>query len=164
MTDGGVSWDRLEWRDSSKSYCYEVLDGGKIARLNISDGRSLILPIASWEAMFDAIKINRKSKARSASNLPDRAGSRWTDTESGVLTKEFHSGLTFQQLAQRHSRTIRAIESQLFKLGLWDQSQVGSPTSCFSQLTGKTSPDPSPTIGINAPSSVRHDTAGTAYL
>ena len=83
--------------------------------------RNFALPMVVWEALLDAIKANRKAKAKSASNLPPRAGARWTEQESDEVAAKFSSGRSIDDLAREHARTSWAIEGQLAKLGLWDR-------------------------------------------
>ena len=116
-----VAWESFSWRSGAETYCFEVRDRGLIGRLSVSDGRAFALPLVVWEAMFDAIKTNRKAKAKVEANLPPRSGTRWTGSESDELSAKFKTGRSVDDLAREHGRTVWGIEGQLTKLGLWDR-------------------------------------------
>ena len=116
-----VSWERFEWHAGAERYSFEVRDRGLIGRIEVSDGRQFALPMVVWEAMLDAVKSHRKSRARTDANLPPRAGARWNVQECDELAAKFRSGRSVSDLAREHSRTMWAIEGQLAKLGLWDK-------------------------------------------
>ena len=116
-----VAWDSFSWRAGAETYRFEIQDQGLIGRLTVSDGRAFALPAVVWEAMLDAVKTHRKSKQKVDANLPPRAGTRWTETESDELAAKFATGRSIPDLAREHARTGWAIEGQLAKLGLWDR-------------------------------------------
>lgn len=49
---------------------------------------------------------------------PGRHGADWSTRESGLLSKEFESGIAIAALALAHQRSTGAVEAQLVKLGL----------------------------------------------
>ena len=53
-------------------------------------------------------------------NKPASAGARWTDAEDDQLCGEYDAGISFMEIAQKHSRTTGAIMSRLVKLGRID--------------------------------------------
>lgn len=116
-----VSWETFVWRAGAETYRFELSDRGLIGRLSVSDGRTFALPAVAWEAMLTAVKENRKARSKVDSNLPARAGARWTETESDELAAKFRSGRSIEDLAREHARTAWGIEGQLAKLGLWDK-------------------------------------------
>lgn len=121
MTDEAATWDKFQWRVGAETYAYEITDRGLIGRLTVSDGRKFALPVVVWEALLDAVKTNRNAKLKAETNLPPRAGARWTETESDEIAAKFRSGRSVSELAQEHGRTAWAMETQLAKLGLWDR-------------------------------------------
>ena len=48
---------------------------------------------------------------------PANAGKPWEHTEDDQLKAEFDNGLPIKELAQKHQRTLLAIEARLIKLG-----------------------------------------------
>jgi hypothetical protein len=116
-----VAWESFAWRSGADEYRFEIKDRGLIGSLSASGGRNFALPMVVWEALLDAIKTNRKAKAKSEMNLPPRAGARWTEHESDELAAKFRSGRSIDDLAREHARTTWAIEGQLAKLSLWDR-------------------------------------------
>jgi hypothetical protein len=116
-----VAWESFTWRSGADSYHFEIKDQGLIGTISTSGGRSFALTMVVWEALFDALKTNRKAKTKAEQNLPPRAGARWTEHESDELAAKFRSGRSIDDLAREHARTNWAIEGQLAKLGLWDR-------------------------------------------
>ena len=121
MSEEPLVWESFTWKSGAETYRFDVRDKGLIGSLSVSDGRNFALPMAVWEAMLDAVKTNRRAKAKADENLPPRAGARWTETESDELAAKFRSGRSVDDLAREHARTVWAIEGQLAKLGLWDR-------------------------------------------
>ena len=121
MSDVALAWESFTWKSGAETYRFDIRDHGLIGGLNVSDGRNFALPMVVWEAMFDAVKTNRKAKARADENVPPRAGARWTEKESDELAAKFRSGRSVDDLAREHARTGWAVETQLAKLGLWDR-------------------------------------------
>ena len=50
-------------------------------------------------------------------NGPANAGKPWEHTEDDQLKAEFDNRLPIKELAQKHQRTLLAIEARLIKLG-----------------------------------------------
>jgi hypothetical protein len=50
--------------------------------------------------------------------LPKSVGTTWTEEEERDLVDAYSNGQPIDQIAQKHSRTIRAIEARLERLGL----------------------------------------------
>ncbi|MEQ1718363.1 MAG: hypothetical protein ABL907_20670 [Hyphomicrobium sp.] len=151
-----VAWDRFEWRTGADRYQFEIQDQGLVGRLNLSDGRSYALPMVVWEAVFDAVKINRRAKQKSDSHLPKRAGARWSEAESDELAAKFRSGRSIDALAQEHARTNWSIEAQLGKLGLWDRIErraVAAPIQAVPGPHASISPRSSTPPSLSGPSS-----------
>jgi hypothetical protein len=48
---------------------------------------------------------------------PAAAGSRWTDEEDAEVCLEYDAGVTFSDIARKHTRSTGAIMSRLVKLG-----------------------------------------------
>jgi hypothetical protein len=116
-----LAWESFSWRSGAETYRFDIQDQGLIGSLNVSDGRRFALPVVVWEALFDAVKTNRKAKLKAEENLPPRYGARWTQQEGDELAAKFRSGRSIDDLAREHARTVWAIEGQLAKLGLWDR-------------------------------------------
>ena len=121
MSVESVAWDSFSWRSGAENYRFDIRDHGLIGVINVSDGRTFALPMVVWDAMFDAIKTTRKSKAKADTNAPARYGARWSEKESDELAAKFRSGRSIDDLAREHARTVWSIEGQLTKMGLWDR-------------------------------------------
>lgn len=70
-------------------------------------------------ALFIAVQALERLEERQKreQRLPQNASKSWDESEDKMLCTEFESGLTIMQLAQKHRRTLGAIQSRLEKLG-----------------------------------------------
>ena len=123
MSQDGLVWEKVEWRQGDGCYCFEVARGGLHATLTSPGGRSLTVPMVAWMGLLDALAAARKTKERGQRTLPPRSGARWSMTESDELVAAFRAGGTITALAQAHNRSDMAIEAQLAQKGLWDRMQ-----------------------------------------
>jgi hypothetical protein len=76
------------------------------------------------------------ARAQRRASLPDNVGRPWSADEERALVTEFQAGDPLTEIAAKHGRTLRAIESRLERLGLLTAEQrttqnsfTGSPTS-----------------------------------
>ncbi|MCK4393629.1 hypothetical protein KAX17_12055 [Candidatus Bipolaricaulota bacterium] len=76
---------------------------------NTKTVRALFVAVRALEDLRD-----RESRKK---NLPSHAGIAWTEEEESRLAKRFDEGISIQELAREHQRTIGAIEARLVKLG-----------------------------------------------
>lgn len=58
------------------------------------------------------------ARASRRAQLPRNIGRSWSAEEQGTLIDAFQSGEGLAEIAERHGRTLRAIEARLEKLGL----------------------------------------------
>jgi hypothetical protein len=58
------------------------------------------------------------ARAQRRAQLPDNVGQAWTTDEESKLLAAFKSGESPAAIAQRHGRTLRAIEARLERMGL----------------------------------------------
>ena len=72
--------------------------------------RALLAGVAALE------RVEVRTKRRAA--LPDNAGRTWSAEEDSRLVTAFKAGEPPQAIAERHSRTLRAIEARLQRMGL----------------------------------------------
>jgi RNA polymerase sigma-70 factor (ECF subfamily) len=72
--------------------------------------RALLAGVAALE------RVEVRTKRRAA--LPDNAGRTWSAEEDSRLVTAFKAGEPPQTIAERHSRTLRAIEARLQRMGL----------------------------------------------
>lgn len=121
MQSERVAWQSFSWVAGVERYCFDIEDKGLIGRLSVSDGRAFALPVVVWEAMLEAVKINRGARSKAEANLPARAGAAWSATETEALKHRFASGRSIAELSREHGRSVFAVEDQLAKLGLWDR-------------------------------------------
>ena len=59
-----AAWESFAWRSGAEEYRFNIKDRGLIGHISVSDGRNFALPIVVWEALFDAVKTNRKAKTK----------------------------------------------------------------------------------------------------
>lgn len=74
-------------------------------------------------ALFTAASLltNGTSAApRARARRPAAAGRRWTDEEDAEVCREYDAGMSFMDIAQKHSRTTGGVMSRLAKLGRID--------------------------------------------
>ena len=89
----------------------EPLPAGSVAhRADVL--RALLAAVAALE------QVEVRSRRRAA--LPDNAGRPWTAEEDSRLVTAFKAGESPQAIAERNSRTLRAIEARLQRMGLLD--------------------------------------------
>ena len=72
--------------------------------------RALLAGVSALE------RVEVRTKRRAA--LPDNAGRTWSAEEDSRLVTAFKAGEPPQAIAERHSRTLRAIEARLQRMGL----------------------------------------------
>lgn len=72
--------------------------------------RALLAAIAVLES--DASRAQRRA------SLPGNIGQPWTQAEEQQLTAAFKAGQALAEIANRHGRTLTAIEARLERLGL----------------------------------------------
>jgi hypothetical protein len=63
------------------------------------------------------------ARAARRAQLPSAVGKTWTTTEEARLIAAFQAGESTHKIAEDHSRTMRAIEARLQRLGLITASQ-----------------------------------------
>jgi hypothetical protein len=84
---------------------------------------------------MDAIEQVTARAARRAL-LPDGVGQHWTEEEEQRLKEAFANGDAIPAIANRHKRTIRAIEARLERIGLLTADQRTTSNS-FTGSPGK---------------------------
>lgn len=86
---------------------------------------SVVNEIEVNRAMSTAVLALDQMSARLARRalLPESVGKTWTGAEEQRLIKAIRAGELIADIASRHGRTIRAIESRLSKLGLLSADQ-----------------------------------------
>ena len=58
------------------------------------------------------------ARATRRAQLPQNIGRAWSEDEQNMLVDAFNAGEGVADIAERHGRTVRAIEARLEKLGL----------------------------------------------
>ena len=66
-----------------------------------------------------SIGVDKSRRAQ----LPPNIGRTWSDKENAQLIDAFQAGHAAADIAERHGRTVRAIEARLEKLGLMTAGQ-----------------------------------------
>jgi plasmid stability protein len=89
-------------------------DGSELAR------DSIIHDIDVNRALTVAARAldDQKARAERRAQLPSNVGKGWGDAEERTLVAAYQSGDPIPQIAARHGRTVRAIESRLVRLKL----------------------------------------------
>jgi hypothetical protein len=65
-----------------------------------------------------ALEVTNRSKVRaSRARMPSNAGKPWSEQEDRELLERFDSGMSVQQLAQAHDRTVSGIQARLERHG-----------------------------------------------
>ena len=72
--------------------------------------RALLAGVAALEQL--AARASRRAQ------LPQNIGRAWSADEQSMLIDAFQSGEPVGEIAEKHGRTLRAIEARLEKLGL----------------------------------------------
>lgn len=134
MSDGLV-WEKVVWRHGDGRYTFEVDRGGLHATLTTPHGRSLTIPTIAWYGLLDALAAARRTGTRAERPGPPRHGQRWSEVETEDLVAGFQAGVPVEGLAQRHSRSRPAVETQLAKLGFLDPVTGGPATFSASGLS-----------------------------
>ncbi len=67
------------------------------------------------------LKVRRLDDVKST--RPPRAGKKWCDSEDDALTKEVHSGMSYDDIAKKHERTSISIKSHIRKIILGMQAR-----------------------------------------
>jgi hypothetical protein len=68
-------------------------------------------------AGIEAIELAERRAARRA-HLPKNVGRSWSEPEIATLRREFESGMSIEQVASAHGRTLKAITARLEQMGL----------------------------------------------
>ena len=72
--------------------------------------RALLASVAA----LDAVQARTLRRAQ----LPAGVGKTWSDSEEQQLREEYQQDMPIPDIAARHSRTVRAIEARLGRMGL----------------------------------------------
>ena len=84
----------------------------------------------------DALATVEARELRRA-QLPSGVGKTWTDEEEQQLVTQFQAGEPLENIADSHSRTVRAIEARLERMGLITASQRVTNNNFFGASTLK---------------------------
>jgi hypothetical protein len=90
-------------------------------------------------ALLSALSAMESLAAREArrAQLPDNVGKAWSKEEEKQLIHAFKDNTSIADLAILHSRTVRAIEARLERLGLMTEAQRTTGNSFFTLGKGK---------------------------
>jgi hypothetical protein len=72
--------------------------------------RALLAGIAALE--------DAERRAARRARLPENVGRSWGESELAVLRGEFECGMTLEQIASAHRRSVKAITARLEKMGV----------------------------------------------
>jgi len=70
--------------------------------------------------------ISEENKLRRQRDLPERVGKPWSEQEDKALIKAFDSGISLNDLVDKHQRTRGAIRTRLVRLGKIDPEDRSS--------------------------------------
>jgi hypothetical protein len=84
-------------------------------------------------ALLTAVEAMERVEARflRRAQLPAAVGTTWTDEEEKQLVAEFANGDSIALIAERHLRTVRAIEARAERIGLMTAAQRMTSNSFF---------------------------------
>ena len=87
------------------------------------DADSLYQNPQTVQALYGAIEALewRQNRQERIARLPNNAGKPWSREEDQQLVDEFQNHMSFQRMAETHSRTVGAIKSRLMKKGFDSQ-------------------------------------------
>ncbi len=153
----GLVWESVSWRCGADQYRFDIERGGLYATLT-APGRTLTLPMAVWDGLFDTLKARRATNSRSEQQFPPRSRARWYDGEVAEAAESFRSGRSIGDIAHAHNRSAYAIEHQLDRLGLISKSGIYGPGPPGSSLSGSSLSG----AGLSGPSSSRPTSSGTS--
>jgi hypothetical protein len=93
--------------------------------------RALLAGVSALELM--------EARAQRRAQLPGNVGRTWSEDEERSLVEAFKSGESPADIADRHGRTVRAIEARLEKLGLLTAEERSTTNSFTGPTTGAAS-------------------------
>jgi hypothetical protein len=88
--------------------------GAELPKNAITFRSEILRALYAAIAAFDQVEARAKRRAQ----LPDCVGLPWTPAEEQQLATEFGAGEEVASIAEKHQRTVRAIEARLERLGL----------------------------------------------
>ncbi len=75
--------------------------------------------IRALNAAVEAL-VSEEKRIRRQRDLPERVGKPWSEQEDKTLIKAFDSGISLNDLVDKHQRTRGAIRTRLVRLGKID--------------------------------------------
>jgi hypothetical protein len=85
----------------------------------VSNRPGVLRALLTSVAALDAVQARAQRRAL----LPPSVGKTWGEEEEDRLRKACQQDMPIPEIAKRHGRTVRAIESRLVKLGLLQEDQ-----------------------------------------
>ncbi len=138
--DDAIRWSRYLWPINSptRQGAFNVLVEGFDPETNeeLKKNETLNKPVVI-RALLTAIGALELavSRERRRAMLPKSVGKTWTADEAVQLIKAYQAGDSVEVLAERHARTVRAIEARLVRLGAMEASsrttEQGVPMKSF---------------------------------
>jgi hypothetical protein len=89
--------------------------------------RALLIGVAALE--------QTTARAHRRALLPGNVGRSWTGDEESTLIKSFEAGEDLSEIADKHGRTLRAIEARLEKLGMLATAERSTSNSFLTAAT-----------------------------
>lgn len=93
--------------------------GAELPKHAITFRSEILRALYSAVAVFDQVEACAKRRAQ----LPECVGHAWTHEEEQRLAAEFRAGEDVASIAEKHQRTVRAIEARLERQGLMTAAQ-----------------------------------------
>lgn len=107
----GLSFEEIAKRHGRTVNAIQIRLGW-LANRAIQKGMSVEAALAEFKTTQEFIdKSNEYTKNKAPEN--NKSQSRWTDEEHQQLKDEVQSGLSFEEIAKKHSRTVNAIQIKL---------------------------------------------------
>lgn len=128
-----VSWRLHGFDHAGTCYGFETTGCGDRARVVVNGKPALELPRVVWDALLDAVALQRGDHAAKSTKKvvvePARVGIAWDEAETEQLKAAWSAGSSIGELAELHQRSCGAIRSRLKLLGLIDVEATQGATA-----------------------------------
>jgi hypothetical protein len=107
--------------------------GAELAHESILQNVSVLRCLMTARDALQTVEARELRRAQ----LPSGVGKTWTADEERALVAEFEAGEALEKIAQSHSRTVRAIEARLERIGLITASQRSTSNDFYGTANAK---------------------------
>lgn len=136
-----VAWRLQGFDHAGTCYGFETTRNGDRSRVVVNGKPALELPRAVWDALLDAVAMQRGDLRTRSSDTTDRVvvdsprvGVAWDEIETEQLKAAWKAGSSITELAELHQRSRGAISTRLKLLGLIELDPI-RPTAVVEPLS-----------------------------